>query len=252
MKGFTTAIVVLGVCLAPAQAVLAQEDDGGNIGRVYIVTAKDGHGDQFTDGVKAYFKCYGENDGKKAWNVWWAETGQLGRYAFTTQGHEWAAFDGPDEASEACNKVFVEQFLAHIDESSSEFTEYLPDVSYDKEAGDVNVVEVINFEIKDRERFMSAIGKVSEAAKASEWHDGHYWYSVWAGGEDAADYFVVLPESNFAGFGDGEGFWEMVGEHHGEEAMTKIEEDFDATIESSWSDIWRKRPDLGYSPADSE
>lgn len=252
MKRLTTAICTIGLCLAPASAVFAQEDDGGNIGRHYIVTAKDGHGKLFEEGVKAYFKCYGENGGKKAWNVYWAETGKLGRYAFTTGGHEWAAFDGPEEADEACDDVFAEQFLAHMDKSQSVFTEYLPDVSYEKEGGEVNVVEVINFEVKDSERFKGAIGKVAEAAKASEWHDGHFWYSIWAGGEHAPDYFVALPESSFAGFAEDEGFWDMVEKHHGEEAMAQIDEDFKASIESSWSDIWRKRPDMSYSPEGSE
>lgn len=254
MKRLTTAICTIGLCLAPTSVLFADqhEEENGNMGRVYIVTAKDGHGDQFEKGVKAYFKCYGENGGTKAWNVWWAETGKLGRYAFTTEGHKWSAFDGMEEASEECNDVFQQQFLAHMDKSSSEFTKYLPDVSYEKEGGEANVVEVINFEIKDRERFMSAIGKVSEAAKASEWHDGHYWYSVLAGGKHAADFFVALPESSFAGFGEDEGFWDMVEKHHGEEAMGKIDEDFKATVDSSWSDIWRKRPEMSYSPEGSE
>lgn len=249
MKRLILAFCAAGLWLAPATALFAdQHEDGGNIGRVYIVTAKDGHGEQFQEGVKAYFKCYGENGGKKAWSVWWAETGKLGRYAFTTDGHEWSAFDGPEEASEKCNDVFQEQFLAHMDKSSSEFTEYLSEVSYEKEGGDINVVEVINFDIKDNERFMGAIGKVAEAARASEWHDGHYWYSVWAGGRKAPDMFVVLPEASFAGFGEDEGFWDMVEEHHGEEAMEQIEEDFNATVQGTWSNIWRKRPDMSYSP----
>lgn len=251
MKRITTAICALGICLAPAGALLADEHEEGDVGRIYIVNVKDGHGEQFREGVKEWMDCYGENGGSKAWNVWWAETGLMGRYAFTTGGHKWGVFDEEEAADEACSEIFYQKFLPHIDHTHAEFTEYMPDVSYEKE-GDINVVHVIDFEIKNMRRFMGAIGKVAEAARAGEWHDGHYWYSVSAGGRKASDVFVVLPEADFAGFEDDEGFWDMVEEHHGEDAMEDIRADFVATIEKSWSNIWRKVPELSYSPGDSE
>lgn len=251
MQRITTAICMIGLCLAPAGAGIAQDDDDGNVGRVYIVTVKDGHGQAFQDGVKAYFACYGENGGKKAYDVWQSETGRLGRYAFTLGGHKWADFDEFEEASQACDDVFREQFLAHIDKATSEFTTYMDEQSNIKE-GEYNVVWVINFEIKDTRKFLGGISKITEAAKESEW--GNYaWYNIQAGGRHAGDFFLVLAEENFAGLDEENApLWEMVAGVHGEEAAESIRKDLMGAIEDDWSNLWRRRPDLGYSPAESE
>ncbi|HUG99940.1 MAG TPA: hypothetical protein VMQ83_12330 [Gammaproteobacteria bacterium] len=251
MKRITTAVGIIGLCLAPLGAGMAQDDDGGNIGRVYIVTVKDGQGQAFQDGVKAYFACYGENGGKKSYDVWQSETGRLGRYAFTLGGHKWADFDQLEEASQACNDVFQERFLAHIDKATSEFTTYMEAQSTIKD-GEYDVVWVFNFVIKDNRKFMNGISKITAAARESDW--GNYaWYNIQAGGRHAGDYILVVAEENFAGFDeDNKPLWEMVAGVHGEEASESIRNDLMNAIEKDWSDIWRRRPDMGYSAGGSE
>ena len=34
------------------------------------ITLKPGHEAQFIEGVKAYKKCYNDNEGKENWNMW--------------------------------------------------------------------------------------------------------------------------------------------------------------------------------------
>lgn len=251
MKRMTLAICAMGICLAPAGAALAQDDDGADMGRIFIVDVKDGHGQEFREGVKAYYECYGENGGKKSWNVYTAESGKLGRYAFTFGGRKWAVFDEQEEASKACSDVFEEQFLVHIDKAKSEFTRYMAEQSRVKE-GEHGVAWVINFKVGDGMRFVEAISRITEAAREAEW--GNFaWYDVVAGGRHGADFFVVLLEENFAGFDeDNEPLWEMVEGVHGKETAEQLRTDLDETIEKDWSNIWRRLPDLGYSPEDSE
>jgi hypothetical protein len=247
MKRFILAICAMGIGLAPASAVLAQDDDGANMGRVFIVDVKDGHGDEFREGVKAYFDCYGENGGKRNWNVYSAETGKLGRYAFTFGGHKWAVFDEQEEASKACSEVFEERFLAHINKAQSEFTRHMAEQSNVKD-GEYNVAWVINFEVGDGRRFVEAISKINEAAKEAEW--GNYvWYDVVAGGRHSGDFFIVILEENFAGFDeDNEPLWKMVEGVHGKKTTEKLRTDLNETITADWSNIWRRLPDLSYSP----
>lgn len=251
MKRLTMTICAMSFFLAPAGAALAQDDDGGDMGRIFIVEVKEGHGEEFREGIKAYFDCYGENGGKRNWNVYSAESGKMGRYAFTFGGHKWAAFDEREEASEACSDVFEEQFLAHIGKAKGEFTRYMADQSNVKD-GEYNVAWVINFEVNDGRRFVEAISKINEAAKEAEW--GNYaWYDVEAGGRHGADFFVVLLEENFAGFdADNDPLWKMVEGVHGKETAEKLRADLDETITDDWSDIWRRLPDLGHSPEASE
>lgn len=251
MKRMTLAICAMSICLAPAGAALAQDDEGADMGRVYLVDVKDGHGEQFREGIKAYYECYGENGGEKSWNVYTAETGKLGRYAFTFGGHNWAVFDEEEEASKACHDVFGERFLPHIDKAKSEFTRYMAEQSNVKD-GEYNVAWVINFEVSDGMRFVEAVSKITEAAKEAEW--GNYaWYSVEAGGRHSGDFFVVILGEKFADFDEEmDPLWKMVEGVHGKEAAEQLRADLDETTTDDWSDIWRRHPDLGYSPEASE
>lgn len=251
MKRLTLAICAMSLCLVPAGAALAQDDDGGDMGRVFLVDVKHGHGEEFRDGLKAYFDCYGENDGEKSWNVYSAETGKLGRYAITFGGHKWAVFDEPEEAQKACSEQFGEQVFPHIAKAKSEFTSYMAEQSKIKE-GEYNVAWVFDFIVKDNRRFVNAIGKITEAAKEADW--GNFaWYSVVSGGSHASDFFLVALEENFAGFDeDNKPLWEMVEGVHGKETAEKLRTDLMETVEKDWSTIWERHPDLGYSPDSSD
>ncbi len=118
--------------------------------------------------------------------------------------------------------------------------------------GEYNVAWVINFEVSGGQRFVEAISKITEAAKEAEW--GNYaWYNVEAGGRHGPDFFVVLLEENFAGFDeDNDPLWKMVEGVHGKETAEKLRADLDEVVTDNWSDIWRRLPDLGYSPEASE
>lgn len=251
MKRLTLTICLTALCLAPFGTALAQDDDGADMGRVFLVDVKDGHGEEFREGIKAYFDCYGENGGKRNWNVYTAESGKLGRYAFTFGGHKWAVFDEQEEASKACSEVFQEQFLAHIDKAKSEFTRYMAEQS-NVQNEEHTVAWVINFEVDDGMRFVEAVSKITEAAKEAEW--GNYaWYSVEAGGRHSGDFFVVILGEKFADFDEEmDPLWKMVEGVHGKETAEKLRADLDETITDDWADIWRRLPDLGYSPEASE
>lgn len=247
MKRLTLAICAMSLCLAPAGAALAQDDDGGHMSRVFLVKVKHQHGKKFREGIKTYLDCYGENDGEKNWTVYSAETGTLGRYAIVTGGHKWAAFDEEDEASEACSETFGEQVIPHMAGARSMFRRHLAEQSKVKD-GEYNVFHVIDFKVRDSRRFVDAVTKVTEAAKEADW--GNFaWYGVHSSGGHAGDFHVVIPHENFAGFDqDNKPLWEMVEGVHGKETAEKLRTDLMETVEKDWSDIWERHPDLSYSP----
>lgn len=252
MQRIKTVICTIGLCLAPFGAVLAQADDGGDVGRIFIVDVKDGHGEAFREGIKAHNDCYGEHGGKHGWGTWTAETGKLGRYAFTTWGRKWASFDEREEADEACEEIFQEQFLPHIARAKSEFARAMPEQSNYRE-GEYNIAMVVNFKVNDARRFVGAITQIAAAAKATEWDMDFAFYNVAAGGRHAADFFVVILNEQFAGFdAEAPALWEMMASHHGEEGAEKIRADLRDTIEHDWTEIWRRLPDLSYDPGASE
>ncbi len=76
MKRMTLTICLTALCLAPLGTAVAQDENDGNKGRVFLVDVKQGHGDEFRAGLKAYFECYGEHDGEKCWNVYAAQSGR--------------------------------------------------------------------------------------------------------------------------------------------------------------------------------
>lgn len=248
MKRFIM-VCALSMCLAPAGVALAQDDDG-DVGRIFIAKVKHGQGEALRAGIKAHNDCYGEHGGEHAWDTWVAETGKLGRYAFTTGGRKWAMFDEREEADEACDEVFAEQFLPHIDKATSEFTRFMAEHSHMGE-GEYNLAWVINFKVKDARRFLGAMAQIAAAAKATEWENNYAFYDVVAGGSSAADFFVVVLNENFGGLdAENPGLFEMVAAHHGEEAAERIRTDLRDSIQDDWSDMWRRVPDLSYRPAD--
>ena len=246
MKGLARMFCTIGLCAVPTGAVVAQED-GESLGRVYYVTAKQGHGAQLEAGAKAYFECYGENGGEKTWRAWQAETGKLGRYAFTIDGQDWASFDERESAGRACSDVFNEQYLPHVAKATSSFTRLLPAHSRYEEK-EYGVAWKIDFKVNDDRTFLGAVRQITAAANEADW--GNYaWYDVVAGGHYAGDYFIVVLEENFAGFGEeSDTLWQMVAKVHGEETAEEIRGNLRDVIQNDWANIWRRRPDLGYSP----
>lgn len=246
MKRLTLAICAMSLCLAPAGAALAQDDDG-DMSRVFLVKVKHQHGEKFREGLKAYFDCYGENGGEKSWNVYSAETGKLGRYAITTGDQKWAAFDEEEEASKACSETFGEQVIPHMVGAKSLFRGYMAEQSKLKD-GEYNVFQVIDFKVDDSRRFVDAITKITEAAKEADW--GNFaWYGVHSSGGEAGDFHVVIPHENFAGFGeDNKPLWEMVEDVHGKKTAETLRTDLMETVDEDWSNIWERHPDLSYSP----
>jgi hypothetical protein len=241
-------VMLLG---ASVPLTLPAQDDGGNMSRVFLVKVKHQHGEEFRDGLKAYFGCYGENGGEKSYSVYSAETGKLGRYAITTGDHKWAAFDEQEEASKACSETFGEKVVPHMDGAKSLFRRYMAEQSRVKE-GEYNVFQVIDFKVDDSRRFVDAVTKITEAAEEADW--GNFaWYDVHSSGGDAGNFHVVIPKKNFAGFDVGnKPLWEMVEDVHGKETAGKLRTDLMETVEKDWSNIWEKQPELSYSPEASE
>ncbi len=242
----TICLTVLGLTLT-APAVAQEDEDGGDVGRIFVVSIKTGQGEAFREGIKAYMDCYGENGGERDWGVWSAETGDLGRYAFTTFGHNWVTFDEQEAADEACVEVFTQQFLPHVEVAGSEFVRLMPEQSHFKE-GDYNLVWAINFDVNDAQRFVRAVSQIAAAAKATEWRSNYAFYDVVAGGPDSGDFFVAVLNGSFAGMGDDDTpLWDMVESHHGKEATDQIRAGLRETVQHEWSEMWSRLPELSYT-----
>ncbi len=91
----------------------------------------------------------------------------------------------------------------------------------------------------------AALGAMSEA----EGQPRGYWYDVQGREADGADYFSVVPFENFAALDESRAsVWEVVAKVRGEAESERLRADFRTALDSSWSHLWRRFPDLSHNP----
>ncbi len=234
--------------LAGTPAVIAQEDESDNIARMYFLEVKEGHGDQFNAGWKAYWSCVDENGGGNfSWGAWRPETGKLGGVLFRSSGHDWADFDEDDPAGEACGDVFGTSIAPHMGNIYSRFTEVYPNLSQGID-GEVKFVTLIDFDVESVSDALEMIEAFNETSMA-DGTDGYTWERNVTSFFDW-DLRLALLRSNFADMApDGPGFWERQAAHHGEEEAAELRARWRANNNNVRRQIWRRSENLSYSPS---
>lgn len=216
--------------------------------RVYVDYVSAGQYSAYETVTGEWNACITEADSSLGWNVWEAETGHLGRYAFVVNMQPWAEFDRERPELKGCYEQFRDRYYATIHKTMAAFDIYLPEHSNHVE-NDKNytVAMVTTFRLHDQRAFMENVKKYTQAAKENEWQDSYYFYST-IGGKGGGDMYVVSPATSFADFDGDSGFWKMLAEHFGEEEFARLRAKDRKSIDHYYTDIWTLNEELSHSP----
>lgn len=241
MKICLLTAVILAATAVPA---FAQDEDAGNIIRLFYFEVKTGHGDEFGSGFDAYWECYRENGGQQSWTAWNPATGKLGAVMFRSRGHNWADFDEEDAAGIACDEVFESSVVPHFDDFYGGFRRTLPDVSRGTD-GPVDLVLAYDFDVSDNGAAREVIAAWHEAFVAAD--SGKY---VWTRHETSIkgwDFSLALLNENFADLAPGDrSFGEIQRAHHGEEKAAELAAKWRENVKQSRSRMFRRNKNLSY------
>lgn len=240
----------LALIAAPMLASAQDDEADDQVQRVYIDYVKPGSRVEFEALTKEWNGCLEESDARTGWNVYMAQTGKQLRYAFVVPHQAWADFDREDEGGMNCFLQFEDRYSATIHGTRASFDVYIPEASnpVDMES---KVAMVTDFRVKNYRQFRQNIEAIAGAARDAEWEYPHYFYSS-ISGEGGADFFVVVPARNYAGFDGDTGFWAMVREQLGEAEFERILSENRENIQESSTEIWEHRADLSFVPGGDE
>ena len=211
------------------------------------ITVKSGHNSQFMEGVKAYKKCYNDNEGKDNWNMWRRMQGEGTVYTFTSTMANWAEMDdNNDPADKECRMKVVNLIMPHVKKVHYNIASSMP--SFSRSTGmpeDTKVVWVYNVKTKNSTSFREVVEEISKAVVKAEGDNRGTWYSVVGGAPEVADYFVGIPFKNFADMDvERDGVWKIYEKANGKEKTDALRAKFRASVSSDWSYIYTLNKEL--------
>lgn len=242
MKFFKT-IFVFACFLAMLPTTVQAQDDEDFILNLTRFTVKFGHNSNFTDGVKKWNKCYKDNDGKESWNVWHRLQGEGNVYVMSSNIKNWAEMDESDPAGKACRAIAISAIVPHIERSEFNTARPMLDISKKEPLGDMTIVWVNEFKVKNSVTFNEIIKDVSTAIKSKKGNFRAYWYRQMAG--EGVNYLVSTPFKDFADMDKNrDSAWEIYESVHGAKKTKEMREKFSATLKTSSSYAYTLEKDL--------
>jgi hypothetical protein len=210
-----------------------------------VITVKQGHNAQFTDGVSKWKECYNENEGTNKWNFWSRVQGAGNVYGLTGWMSNWAEMDQEDPAGEKCYMTAVNFIIPHIEKSEYSIASTLPDWSKKTMATDTKLVWVTYFRIKNRSMFNEVIKEITGTIRTTEGEPRGQWYTFEGGGEMDPDYMVVSSYNGYAALDvDRDGPWSVYENVHGKKKTDELRTKYMAAVDSSWSYLWNMNEKL--------
>ncbi len=120
----------------------------------------------------------------------------------------------------------------------------MPEVSRESDPA-TKVIWVNFFKVKDGREFNDVLKEVSSMVKTVEGKTRNQWYAVAGGGLEDADYFAVTPFANYAALDiKRDGVWKMYETKHGKEKSDALRARFMASVDESWSYIYKLNDEL--------
>lgn len=201
-------------------------------------TIKYGHDGNFTEGVKKWNKCYKDNNGTDTWDVWHRIQGKGNVYVLSGNMANWAEMDKEDTAGKACRAIGLEYITPHIESTEFNMARPMPELSRKAPLGDMSIVWVTNFKVKDDAAFNEVIKDVMSTMSSKEGESKSYWYRVMGG--EGSDYFVSTPYKDFAALDvENDGVWKIYESVHGKaktkETRTKLRSSVDNIFDYTYT-----------------
>ncbi|MEH6536536.1 MAG: hypothetical protein V7719_09100 [Psychroserpens sp.] len=242
MKTIKTILLAACALLMLPFTTLAQEDESFLLNTTAF-TIKFGHGENFTDGVKKWNKCYKDNNGTATWRVWHRLQGKGNVYILASNMQNWAEMDESDPAGKACRSTALTFITPHIESRETNIARSMPKVSRKESIEGMSIVWVTSFTVNDGTVFNEILGDVNSTISSKEGFKRGYWYRVLGG--EGANYFVSTPYKDFADLDkDTAGVWEVYESVHGKSKTKDVREKFRATWDKIWSYTYTLDKDL--------
>jgi hypothetical protein len=249
--------LALAVALLGSISVQAAEMEKANVIRAYTDTVAPADQEAYEAGVKSYNQCLGQHGLKYSWVALVHETGDTYQYSYLSAPSTWGAFDAMHTASKACDQTWRTAANPHLKGETSAFMLQMPELSHmSGEAGMTSpLMDVIFFKLKPghevSEAFTNAAKQVAAAAEKTHWSTHYMFVKVQDGGEDAADFILLIPAKNWADLGADPNppVWKMVENAYGKPTADSVRKSLDDATQSSSSHIDSYSADLTYMPA---
>tara|TARA_R110000868_G_scaffold1389_7_gene10720 strand:+ start:17115 stop:17837 length:723 start_codon:yes stop_codon:yes gene_type:complete len=211
------------------------------------ITVKHGHDAQFVEGVKAWKKCYVDNEGKDKWNMWRRVQGEGSVYTLTSTMAKWAEMDDDgDAAGKECRIKVVNLIIPHVKSVNYNIARSMPEVS--RSTGmpeDTKLVWVYNVKTSNSTSFTEAVAEMSSTIKKTEGDSRGTWYNIQGG--EGADYFIGIPFKNFAELDiDRDGVWKVYEKANGKAKTDALRAKFRASVSSDWSYLYSLNEELSF------
>ncbi|MCA1751491.1 MAG: hypothetical protein LC670_06800 [Flavobacteriales bacterium] len=223
---------------------LSAQDSERTILRMSEITVKQGHYPQFTEGVKKWKECYGENNGERGWNMWERVQGEGSVFVMTGIMQNWAEMDKKDPANKECYAVVMNFIMPHVEKVNFNLAGTMPDISRTFPE-DAELVWVWSVKVNNSTVFKENLESMSKAIVAREGKPRGVWYSFMGGAHDAPDYMVSVPFKGYADLDESrDNVWKIYEETAGKEKSDAMKASQREVIDVDWSYMYRLNKEL--------
>jgi hypothetical protein len=206
---------------------------------------KQGHSEQFKDGVKKWKECYVENEGESEWNFWARVQGEGAVYGVTGFMDKWAEMDETDPASKSCYMIVKNFIMPHVESADYNLAMTLPDWSKKSASEEMKVAWVTYYDVKANTDFKEIIKEVTTAITQKEGEPRGYWYNVMGGDPDNADYMVSTIYGSYADLDvERDSPYQIYTKTKGEKKAKEMSDKWYTAVNDSWSYIWEYDSEL--------
>jgi hypothetical protein len=247
-------ILSLSVMISLASLGAAAQGDTGEVTSLEFQTPKSGMIQQYEAGRKAKAVWHKQQKDPQTLFVLQVLTGEeTGSYVVGEVVQHWADLDKPAVPQEADETEFQKVIAPYVEKRTASYFESLPKISSPAQDMNAKYTSVTTFHVKygKGDDFRSAIARIYDAAKKTNW-PFHFRWERLANGGAGGTYVLLVDHANWASFDDDPNvkpLRDILREAFGEQEAMSVIERLNSSIERTYSQIVEFRPDLSYIPA---
>jgi hypothetical protein len=245
----------LGILLLMAGSLFAQDmDKRGTLVSLEFQKIRRGMQPQYEAGRKQKAAWHKQQNDPLPLLVWQTLSGeQTGDFIVGRFGQHWADLDKPAVTDEADIAEFEKVMGSYVESVVARYYDFMPKISNSTLDGPAKFSEILTFHVRSGKisDFRSAITRIYDASKKTNWPITYEWYELSNGG-DSGTFVLALPHKSWAEFEDKpdvKPYREMLKEAFGQAEADSIVDRIDRSVERETSEILQFRPDLSYMPA---
>jgi hypothetical protein len=247
-------VLSLFAMISLASLGAAGQGDTGNVTSLEFQTPKNGMIQQYEAGRKAKAAWHKQQKDPQTLFVLQVLTGEdTGSYVVGEVFQHWADLDKTAVPQQADEEEYTKVIAPYVEKRTASYFESLPKVSSPAQDMSAKYTSVTTFHVKygKGDDFRSAIGRIYDAAKKTNW-PFHFRWERLANGGPGGTYVLLVDHANWASFDDDPNvkpLRDILREAFGEQEAMSVIERLNSSIERTNSELVEFRPDLSYIPA---